>query len=68
MQLGVQILVDDPDKLEEIRKRCERFNLAVRVQLIVNLGNQKSHWSESVKFLVREQMLSLQQRVSMIFA
>ena len=22
MQLGIQILVDDPDQLEEIRKRC----------------------------------------------
>jgi T-complex protein 1 subunit alpha len=22
MQLGVQILIDDPDKLEDIRRRC----------------------------------------------
>jgi T-complex protein 1 subunit alpha len=30
MQLGVQILVDDPDQLEDIRKRYVRHEIFVR--------------------------------------
>jgi len=31
MQLGVQILVDDPNQLEEIRKRYVKFSLGFRI-------------------------------------
>ena len=31
MQLGVQILVDDPNQLEEIRKRYVKFSLGSRI-------------------------------------
>jgi len=31
MQLGVQILVDDPNQLEEIRKRYVNFSLGSRI-------------------------------------
>jgi T-complex protein 1 subunit alpha len=33
MQLGVQILVDDPNQLEEIRKRCETINIFQKIAI-----------------------------------
>lgn len=69
MQLGVQILVEDPNQLEEIRKRfvISRIKVAVakRYQHPVNL---RLLWNEFEKFWRREQMLFSLPRALTIFA
>jgi hypothetical protein len=73
MHLGVHITVDDPEKLEDIRKRyifiytlynivCDLFIysfIIVRLPLLLNAFK---------KFSLQEQMLFLQRKVLMTFA
>jgi len=45
MQLGVQILVEDPEQLEEIRKRCVFLRLTFQTCVSDNLpGKLKLLW------------------------
>jgi hypothetical protein len=47
MQLGVQILVEDPEQLEEIRKRCVFLPLTSETYISDHLpGRLKSLWRE----------------------
>ena len=57
MQLGVQILVDDPDQLEDIRKR---FGLYLSDSSSANIQDKerpKLHWNVSARYWLLVPML-----------
>jgi hypothetical protein len=59
MQLGVQILVEDPEQLEEIRKRYAKridYCFCAFILIIFVLGKRKSHSREYAKFWLPELM------------